>query len=205
MFAVREVYFERLPFIANGLLWSGTACAFAVWRMRARDVSFRTIGIRRPSGAGWFVVATAVTLGLTVGSIVVFEVVKDQWALAPDVSSQTTQARFGDLAGNWSLLLAILPFVWLESALEELLDRGFLITWIERVGSNTRVATAVAVLLQAALFGFRHSRDLSERSVSVALIGLVLGVAYVALRRNLWPLIGAHGLLNSMSMIERVI
>jgi hypothetical protein len=31
-----------------------------------------------------------------------------------------------------------------------------------------------------------------------------MGVAYVAFRRNLWPLIAAHSLLNTVSMIGRV-
>ena len=68
----------------------------------------------------------------------------------------------------------------------------------------TSLRTVLAVVIQAALFGFRHSHDLSERSVMVGLIGLILGIAYVACGRNLWPLIVAHCALNSMSMLERV-
>ena len=47
-------------------------------------------------------------------------------------------------------------------------------------------------------FGFRHSNDLSERSITVGLIGLVMGIAYVVFGRNIWPLIIAHCILNSM-------
>jgi len=103
------------------------------------------------------------------------------------------------------LFLAIIPLVWLESALEELLDRGFLISWIERTLSSTTVATVLAVVLQAAIFGLRHSYDLLERSVTVALIGLAMGIGYVAFGRNLWSLILAHCLLNTASMVERVV
>ncbi|MBE9489894.1 MAG: CPBP family intramembrane metalloprotease [Bacteroidetes bacterium] len=52
---------------------------------------------------------------------------------------------------------------------------------------------------------FRHSNDLSERSITVAIIGLVMGIAYMAFGRNLWPLIIAHCILNSMSMVDRVL
>jgi len=60
------------------------------------------------------------------------------------------------------------------------------------------------VITQAAIFGFRHSNDFSERSITVGLIGLVMGIGYVTFGRNLWPLIIAHCVLNTMSMIGRV-
>jgi membrane protease YdiL (CAAX protease family) len=88
--------------------------------------------------------------------------------------------------------------------LEELLDRGFLINWFEKLFSKTTIATILAVILQALIFGFRHSYDLSDRSIRVGLIGLIMGIAYVKFGRNLWPLIIAHCLLNTMSMIDRV-
>jgi len=84
------------------------------------------------------------------------------------------------------------------------LDRGFLMNWIERMLSSTVFATVVAVVLQAMIFGFRHSQDLSERSITVGLIGLAMGIGYVAFGRNLWPLIFAHCALNTMSMMDRV-
>lgn len=51
---------------------------------------------------------------------------------------------------------------------------------------------------------FGHSHDFSERSVRVGLIGLIMGIAYVKFGRNLWPIIIAHCVLNTMSMVDRV-
>ena len=76
--------------------------------------------------------------------------------------------------------------------------------WFEKLFSKTSIATILAVLLQASIFGFRHSYDLSERSITVGLIGLVMGIAYVKFGRNLWPLIIAHCFLNTMSFIDIV-
>jgi len=70
--------------------------------------------------------------------------------------------------------------------------------------SKTTIATILAVILQALIFGFRHSYDLSDRSIRVGLIGLIMGIAYVKFGRNLWPLIIAHCVLNTMSMVDRV-
>ncbi len=206
MFLVREVYFPEIGFIANGLMWSLTTLVVAAWRMRARGVTWRDLGLCKPASYGTATIATAAVLGMAVGSIVVFQVLNDQIAfgLAPDTSGEVAASRFGDLRGNWVLFLMIIPFVWLESLLEEVLDRGFLMNWIERMLSSSLFATVFAVIAQAAIFGFRHSHDLSERSITVGLIGLAMGIGYVAFGRNLWPLIVAHGVLNTLSMLDRV-
>ncbi len=65
-------------------------------------------------------------------------------------------------------------------------------------------STTTLLVSQAAIFGFRHSYDLSERSITVGLIGLAMGIGYVAMGRNLRPLIVAHCLLNTISMADRV-
>ena len=153
------------------------------------------------------VVATLSIFGLAIGSIIVFQVLKDQFqpGLAADTSNEIAVNKFGDLKDNWASFFAIIPLIWLESLLEEVLDRGFLMNWIERMFSSTVFATVLAVVLQAMIFGFRHSHDLSERSITVGLIGLAMGIGYVAFGRNLWPLIIAHCALNTMSMIDRVV
>ncbi|MDY8135437.1 CPBP family intramembrane glutamic endopeptidase [Aquimarina sp. 2201CG5-10] len=139
-------------------------------------------------------------------SIIVFELIKDNLPISieENTSSESAVFKFGDLKGNWSHFFLIIFFIWVESMLEELLDRGFLMNWIEKFFSMTSYATVIALVLQAVIFGFRHSNDLSERSITVGLIGLIMGIAYVKFGCNLWPLIIAHCILNSMSMVERV-
>ena len=206
MFLIREVYFSEIGFIANGLLWSFTTLAVATWRMKARGVSWTDLGLCAPKNYKVALIATVSVLGLAVISVVLFQVMKDQLALgvARDNSGESAVSKFGDLHGNWILFLTIIPFVWLESLLEEVLDRGFLMNWIERTLSSSLFATIFAVIAQAAIFGFRHSYDLSERSITVGLIGLAMGVGYVVFGRNLWPLIVAHCVLNTLSMLDRV-
>lgn len=206
MFLVREVVIQRIGFIANGLLWSFTTLAVAGWRMRARGVSWKDLGLCRPKRPSIAAIATAAILAAAIVSIVAFQILSEAFAfgLAPDTSEENAASKFGDLQGNWLLFLTIIPFVWLQSALEEMLDRGFLIYWIERTLSGNLVATIVAVLAQAAIFGFRHSYDLSERSVTVGLIGLAMGIGYVVFGRNLWAPIVAHCVLNTTSMLDRV-
>jgi len=206
MFLVREIYFSEVGFITNGLFWSFTTLAVASWRMHARGVSWKDIGIGTPKSYKTAFIGTIFILGFAVSSIVLFQTLKDQLGLeiASDHSNKKAASKFGDLQGNWILFFSIIPFIWLQSMLEEILDRGFLINWIERAFSNTLFATMLAVIAQAMIFGFRHSNDFSERSITVGLIGLAMGIGYVVFGRNLWPLIFAHCVLNTLSMLDRV-
>jgi hypothetical protein len=206
MFLIREVYFEQFDFIVNGLFWSITTLVLATWRMKARGYGWKDLGLMKPKNLWKTLGITAVIMIAIVGSIMVFEILKDQipMNLKPDTSSENAVAKFGLEKGGWTHFLLIIPFVWLQSMLEEMLDRGFMINWIEKVFSSTTFATILAVLLQAFIFGFRHSYDLSERSITVGIIGLVMGTVYVLSGRNLWPLIIAHCILNTLSFVEKV-
>lgn len=207
MFLIREIYFPSVGFILNGLFWSLTTLACATWRMKVRGMTWPDLGLCRPKNIRTTAIATLSILGLAVGSIVVFQMISEQLlpGLAPDTSNESAVHKFGDLKDNWAWFFAIIPLIWLESFLEEVLDRGFLMNWIERMFSSNIIATVLAVVLQAMIFGFRHSHDLSERSITVGLIGLAMGIGYVAFGRNLWPLIIAHCALNTLSMIDRVV
>jgi len=174
--------------------------------MRVRGVTWKELGLTNPKSLKTTLMVTGFILVFTPVSIMIFELIKDQFPffIAPDTSETSAVSKFGDLKGNLTLFFSIIIFIWIESFLEELLDRGFLMNWFERLFSKTSFATILAVVFQAAIFGFRHSYDLSERSITVGLIGLIMGIAYMVFGRNLWPLIIAHCLLNTMSMLERV-
>jgi uncharacterized protein len=207
MFLVREIYIPKVGFIANGLFWSLTTLGVAMWRMKVRNVTWRELGLCKPTNIGKTLLVSALILAAVIISLISYEIIKDQlpFSIAPDTSSESAVSKFGDLEGNWSHFFLIIPFILIESMLEEMLDRGFLMNWLERLFSKTSYATVIAVLLQASIFGFRHSYDLSSRSITVFIIGLIMGIAYVKFGRNLWPLIIAHCLLNTISMIDRVL
>jgi len=48
IFLVREVYFQSLGFLANGLFWSFTGLAVAAWRMKVRGVTWVELGLCKP-------------------------------------------------------------------------------------------------------------------------------------------------------------
>ena len=207
MFLIREIYIPKLGFIGNGLFWSLTTLFIATWRMKVRNVTWNELGLRKPDNLWKTLGIAALILATTMISLIAFNILIDHlpFSLTADTSSESAVSKFGNLKGNWMHFFIVIPFILLESMLEELLDRGFLMNWIERLFSKTSFATVIAVILQAAIFGFRHSNDFSERSITVCIIGLIMGIAYVKFGRNLWPLIIAHCVLNAGSMIGRVL
>ena len=206
MFLIREVYFQQFNFITNGLFWSLSTFVVATSFMRIRGISWKEIGLCLPKNYKKALLATIFVFAFTIISILVYQMLKEHFGMqvGQDMSNEKAASKFGNLSGNWALFFTIIPLIWLQSMLEEMLDRGFLINWIEKSLSSTWFATTVAVSAQAIIFGFRHSYDLSDRSITVGLIGLAMGIGYVFFGRNLWPLIIAHCLLNTMSMLDRV-
>ncbi len=206
MFLIREIYYPTLGFILNGLIWSLSTLVIATWRMKVRNISWKDLGLYKPTSIKkTFLITVGIFIAILL-SIMAFELIKGflPFSVEQKNYSENSASKFGELKGNWLLFLAIIPAVLVESMLEELLDRGFLINWFEKLFSKTTIATTIAVVLQALIFGFRHSHDLSDRSIRVGIIGLIMGIAYVKFGRNLWPLIIAHCVLNTMSMIDRV-
>ena len=210
MFLIREVSIPNTSFLVTGLFWSFSTLIVASWRMKVRGVTWKDLGLTKPKSIKKTLLVTGLILAVIIICLLAFNIIKDQIPFfteqvsEPENTTESTTSKFGNLKGNWWLFLTIMPMVLIESFLEELLDRGFLMNWFEKLFSKTSFATLIAVVLQAAIFGFRHSYDLSERSITDGIIGLIMGIAYVRFGRNLWPLILAHCILNTISMIDRV-
>lgn len=207
MFLVRELYFSQVNFIMNALFYSSTTLVVATWRMKARGVTWSDLGLFKPKSLTKILLLSGLILLLTIASIMIFEIIKDHLpiTIAPDTSTESAVSRFGNLKDNWPLFFSIIFFVLIESLLEELLDRGFLMNWLEGLFSKTSLATVLAILGQAAIFGFRHLPSHgASGAITVGIIALVMGSVYMLSGRNLWPLIIAHCILNTMSMLDRV-
>jgi membrane protease YdiL (CAAX protease family) len=72
---------------------------------------------------------------------------------------------------------------------------------LQRCFGPGRAAALAVVVVQAAVFGVGHLY-LGARGVATAtLVGLIFGAWYVFRSRNLWPLILAHGLTDTISLI----
>jgi membrane protease YdiL (CAAX protease family) len=201
MFLVREIEIEGLGFWGFALFKSFVTVGVATGLLYYRKQSWKDLGLKKPKNLLKTLGVAGIILLGTVVSIMIFE------AFVRDLIFTSTEAThessvFSDPEESGAYFISILFFVWIESFLEELQDRGFSLNRFQSLFSKLPLSAVLAVLMQAAIFGFRHSYDLSPRSVTTGLIGLVFGTVYVLTGRNLWPLILAHIILNTMSMID---
>ena len=113
-------------------------------------------------------------------------------------------SRFDYLEGDLPNLIIMLVNIWITAAfLEEFLFRGYLLNrLIEFQGKQTKLAWAIALVGQAIIFGLVHAYQSPAGMFKVGLIGLVFGISYLVTERNLWPLILAHGLVDSLDMVS---
>jgi len=110
------------------------------------------------------------------------------------------EERWGDVAGNLRLYLLLLALSWISAGFaEEMFFRGFLITRLCTIFKGVKFAPIFAILLPALLFGYVHLYYQGLYGfVNAGVIGLILGTFFLLYRRNLWPLIFAHGFINSL-------
>lgn len=125
------------------------------------------------------------------------------WSMAEEPSGVTD--RFAGIEGNLPVYLMWMAIIWTSAAFgEEMFFRGFLIIRFAAAFRGLPVAPALAVIAAALIFGYGHFYYQGLRGLVVTgTIGLVLGTLFLLYRRNLWPLILAHGLVNSLGMTAR--
>lgn len=172
--------------------------AVATWRLRGAGENWAAVGLHSP--ASWkravlWIVAAYVAV-ILVNMLVIIPLAR-RFAWPP-----TDFAKLGDLAGNLPLLAVWLFVAWTTAAFgEELLFRGFLQPRLTALLGGRPLAAIVAIASQATLFGLAHLTFGVRGAVTAAAIGVVFGAIYAVNGRNLWPLILAHGVTDTISLV----
>jgi len=109
-----------------------------------------------------------------------------------DVSTLQTVIE-GDLV---SYLVFLIPITWVSAAIgEELIARGFLLDRFMRL-----YRPRVAVVAQATIFALAHIYQGPTGVANIFVLALVFGAVYLRSGRNLWPLIAAHGIIDTVGI-----
>ena len=158
---------------------------------RFRNGSWTSIGLSRPASwarAIWIAMAAA-TLRIVLGQFVIDPITARFWppAKAPALANK--------IAGNWKMALLALLIVWTFAAFgEEISYRGYLF------GRASRFGDVFAVIFSAILFGYGHYYKGPSGIVDSGVAGLILAIAFLLNRRNLWACILAHGLIDAVGV-----
>ncbi len=175
-----------------------TLLAAATLFLRLSGRSWAAVGLRKVKLSRFFL---AIPLGFVAAFAISF--VASRVVARLGIHATPADAGFTALRGNLQLyLFFLIPVVWGSAAFgEEMLFRGFFLDALQRLfGSSGAVATALAVIAQALVFGLLHLyQGVAGASVAGAL-GLVLGFVWWFSGRNLWAGIVVHGIIDSISM-----
>ncbi len=165
-----------------------------------RGESWRAVGLRFPNSVPGFFLGLGIVV-LVIASVAVIANVAppylEQYFGAPTVNSLSNIETLTEY-------LTIMAIAWTTAAIgEELLFRGFLMNWIAGVFNSSVIGWGLAAIIQAVIFGLAHGASQGLYGIAITgTIGLIFGLAYMIGRRNLLPLIIAHGLVDTISLSQ---
>lgn len=187
---------------ALGLAYAGTAAVAtgigAVFATRHwRALPWASIGLASPSGPGRLALhaLTALLAGWS-AALVAMLVATQGFGWAPVDAS-----RFAGIQGNAAGLLGALALSWTTAAFgEEVLFRGFVQTRLQALMGTRPHAGVLAAAMQALLFALGHAYQGATGMLVSGAIGLTFGLLMLRFR-TVWPLVIAHGLIDTVSML----
>ena len=164
--------------------------------LRLRGLRWRDVGLSRYRR--W-----RTTLLLGIGSGVLMELIQlfvTQPLLIRLTGKQPDLSDFYALKGNLKLTGLALLLTWTLAAFgEEMVWRGYLMNRVADLGNRSRIAWAASLLLVNAAFGFAHSYQGITGIIDEGLMGLLLGLLYLA--SNLSVPIVAHGVADTIDVL----
>ena len=178
------------------LIYIGLTVLAAVLLIRA-GVPFRSLGFGKPH-------KPLLYLALAAAGVVLLQL--NGLILAPLweqlFSTDRNLSRFADVSGSLPQLLAVLALSWSVAAFgEELAFRIVLMRSVAFVLGDSKVAFAIALVVQAIVFGLVHAYQGPVGIAGTVTSGLVYGGLTLAARGSIWPAALAHGLNNSIGLV----
>jgi membrane protease YdiL (CAAX protease family) len=167
---------------------------------RLRGARWGDFGVARPKS--WFrTVLMSLGVALAVLGAVVM-VINRIIAALPNLAPRD-MSMYGYLAGNLPNLIINVVAMWFTAGfLEEFLWRGYLMNrLVDALGRRTKLAWAISLVGSAVVFGLIHLFQGPIGMIRTGAIGLVFGLCYLAVGRNLWPLVIAHALIDTLDFV----
>ena len=107
------------------------------------------------------------------------------------------------LQGDLGMLLLSLAGVYISASFgEEVLFRGYLMTRCAEVFGGSKFGWRIAIAVSTLVFALIHYDWGISGVVQTGFMGFVLAYSYVRVNRNLWVNIIAHGIMDTILMVQ---
>ena len=193
-------YFEILG-AGSIAMWVGIVVAILF--MKRRGGNLLSLGLRLPKGRREWIFNLVLSLVgvIVVISFMVFVLDPIMTKLGLETPPESHD-RFAFFLGKPILFFSyIILVVWIGAALgEELLFRGFILNRLSDLFGTSKFGWFLALFLHAILFGILHIYQGLPGIIGAAVVALIFGVIYLRAKRRLFPVILAHGILNTISL-----
>ena len=161
-----------------------------------RGLGWSEVGLRRPESllrVLWQALAAAVVILLSVRFVIV---PLAQWLAGVPVDL----SALGE-SGDTRAFQAWLLQAWTLAAFgEEMVFRGYLIRRLLDLVGDSPAGRAAGLVVSSILFGLAHGYQGWAGVIATGTIGALLAFLYFIARRNLWPVIVCHGLVDTVAL-----
>ena len=167
----------------------------ATWLLRRDGQRWRDLGLR------WATSKKDLAKGAGMVVLVFVCAVAANAVVQPILTALLGSAAERDLpdVSTIQLYLIFMVMIWTTASFgEEMVFRGFLMDRLSKIFGGTRYAWVLAAFIQAAIFGVGHAYQGIGGILVTGVVGLVFGLLYLVARRNLWPVIIGHALINTV-------
>lgn len=166
--------------------------------LRLRREPWSAIGFARPEHRGR-AIGLGVLAGVAMEALAVL--VTTPW-ISRLFNTEPDYSELAAVRGSLPILLLFLTLSWTLAAFgEEIAFRGFLMKRLAQLFGENRGAWAASLVLSSVLFGWGHTEQGVAGWVQEGLSGLLLGVLFLATKRNLVVPIVAHGVSNTVAFV----
>jgi membrane protease YdiL (CAAX protease family) len=167
---------------------------------RLRGSGWAEIGAKNP-GKWWVTILKGLGIALAILGAVVL-IINPLLNCMPNLEPRD-MSRFQILEGNIPNLIINLVIIWITAGfLEELLWRGYLLNrMMDIFKSSSLITWTTVIIISSVVFGLGHNYQGMYGVLKTGFIGFVFGLGYLAVGKNIWPLVIAHSLIDSFDMI----
>lgn len=180
-------------------MWFGVSIATLL--LRRRNANWRALGLSWPVACKAWFSTLAWALVAVVSILAAMALIIEPVTTALDLHTPASAAdRFHFLIGHpWRFFGYLIVVIWIGAALgEELLMRGFVLNRLADLFGGRVAGWAVAVVVNAAIFGSLHIYQGWHGVIATGTIGAVLSLVYLACGRRLLPVVIGHGVMNTV-------